>query len=247
MADISSGRRDAVGPVTEVMRSLEAVIAKSPPGHQLPTEAELCRELGVSRTSVRAAIQRLAERGYVSIEVGRGTFVRVPDPRHLSEQLGLLIRLDHDSYWSITEARRVVETEIAGLAAARRTRKNLDAMRKALVGMDQTMRDPNQYAEFDEQYHLAIAAASDNEVLAMFSQQLQAMIRHTRREIFAMVEISPRAQEIHWELYRSIERRAPSDAIDATRRHLEEMEAYVRAMLSIDTDAGVSERTGTQA
>jgi GntR family transcriptional regulator, transcriptional repressor for pyruvate dehydrogenase complex len=231
------------------MRSLEALIAKSPPGHQLPTEAELCREFGVSRTSVRAAIQRLAERGYLSVEVGRGTFVRVPDPRRLSEQLGLLIRLDSNSYWSITEARRVVETEIAGLAAARRTRQNLDAMRDALVGMDQAMKEPDQYAEHDEQFHLAIAAAADNEVLAMFSQQLQVMIRNARREIFSMVEISPRAQEIHWELYRAIERRAPTDAMDATRRHLEEMEAYVRAMLSADsgTDTDLRQRTGTRA
>jgi GntR family transcriptional regulator, transcriptional repressor for pyruvate dehydrogenase complex len=244
--EITTGRPDALGPVAEVMRSLEALIAKSPPGHQLPTEADLCREFGVSRTSVRAAIQRLAERGHLSVEVGRGTFVREPDPRRLSEQLGLLIRLDRDSYWSITEARRVVETEIAGLAAARRTRQGLDVMRDALVGMDQAMTDPDLYAEHDERFHLAIATAADNEVLAMFSQQLQAMIRSARREIFSMVEISPRAQEIHWELYRSIERRAPADAMDATRRHLEEMEAYVRAMLSADSEAGVGSGQSTE-
>ncbi len=58
-----------------------------------------------------------------------------------------------------------------------------------------------------------------------------------RRDIFSLVEISPRAQEIHWEIYRAIERRAPTDAMDATRRHLEEMETYVRRMLSADADA----------
>jgi GntR family transcriptional regulator, transcriptional repressor for pyruvate dehydrogenase complex len=241
--EIPSAKPDAVGPVAEVMRSLESLIAKSPPGHQLPTEAELCREFGVSRTSVRAAIQRLAERGYLSVEVGRGTFVRLPDPRRLSEQLGLLIRLDGDSYWSITEARRVVETEIAGLAAARRTRQALDAMREPLVGMDEAMKDADVYTEHDERFHLAIAAAADNEVLAMFSQQLQAMIRPARREIFSMVDISPRAQEIHWEMYRAIERRAPTDAMDATRRHLEEMEAYVRETLGAGTGDGFEAAT----
>jgi DNA-binding FadR family transcriptional regulator len=243
--DLQAARAENSGPVAEVLRSLEAIIEDSPPGHRLPTEAELCRAFGVSRTSVRAAIQRLAERGYLSVEVGRGTFVRQPDPHRLSEQLGVLVKLDRDSYWSITEARRVVETEIAGLAAARRTLQGLETMRAALAGMDEAMKDPGRYAENDERFHLAIAWAADNEVLAMFSQQLQAMIRPARRDIFALVEISPRAQEIHWEIYRAIERRAPTDAMDATRRHLDEMETYVRRTLS--TDAGEQPAAGGRA
>jgi len=242
VADIEAVQADGSGPVAEVLRHLEAIIAESPPGRRLPTEAALCREFGVSRTSVRTAIQRLAERGYLSVEVGRGTFVRQPDPRRLSEQLGVLVKLDADSYWSITEARRVVETEIAGLAAARRTVQGLEAMRDALAGMDGAMRDAQRYADNDERFHLAVAGAADNEVLAMFSRQLQAMIRPARSEIFAIVEISPRAQEIHWEMYRAIERRAPSDAMDATRRHLDEMETYVRRMLG--AGAGAQEIPG---
>src|SRR5437879_2836093 len=106
--------------VDEVLQRLQAMIVSMPPGAQLPTELELCAQMGVSRTSVRAVVQRLAERGVVSVEVGRGTFVRKPDTQRLSEQLGLLVQLDRDSYWRVTEARRIVETQIAGLAAARR-------------------------------------------------------------------------------------------------------------------------------
>ena len=73
-----------------------------PPGTRLPTEQELCVRLGVSRTSIRAAVQRLAERGVVSVEVGRGTFVRQPDTQRLSEQLGLLVRLDRDGAYDVT-------------------------------------------------------------------------------------------------------------------------------------------------
>lgn len=222
------------GPVSTVLCSLEAIIADTPVGERLPTEAELCRQFGVSRTSVRAAIQRLAERGRVSVEVGRGTFVRAPDTQLLAEQLGLLVRLDRDSYWSITEARRVVEKELAGLAAARRSDPALHAMKRALSDMDGAMTDPEAFTRSDERFHLAIADAAGNDVLAMFSQQLQAMIRSARKDIFALIEISPRAQEIHWEIYRAIERRSPTDAMNATHRHLEEMESYVRRMLSVD-------------
>lgn len=236
-------RSEPADTVTAVVRGLTELIQKLTPGSQLPTEAELCREFGVSRTSVRAAIQRLADRGYLSVEVGRGTFVRTPDPRDLSEQIGLLVKLDADSFWSVTEARRVIETEIAGLAAARRTRRSLEEMRESLIGMDGSMGDAEKYAEFDEQFHLQIAAAADNEVLTMFSQQLQVMIRSARRDIFSMVDISPRAQEIHWEIYRAIERRAPTDAVDATRRHLEEMEMYVQSKLSAQSESSFDKRS----
>jgi GntR family transcriptional repressor for pyruvate dehydrogenase complex len=176
-------------------------------------------------------MQRLAERGRVSVEVGRGTFVRQPDTQRLAEQLGLLVQLDRSSYWQITEARRMIETQTAALAAARRTDAQLEAMREALTAMDASMTDIEGFAGGDERFHLAIAAAADNEVLAMFNQQLQAMIRGTRREVFSVIEISPQAQEYHWTIYRAIERRAPSEAMAAVNGHLEEMEDYVRRAL----------------
>jgi GntR family transcriptional repressor for pyruvate dehydrogenase complex len=218
--------------VDEVLQRLEAMIVGMAPGSQLPTEQELGAQLGVSRTSIRSAVQRLAERGVVSVEVGRGTFVREPDTQRLSEQLGLLVRLDRDSYWQITEARRIVEVQVAGLAAARRGEAHLESMQAALEIMDSSMKDSDRFAEGDEEFHLAIAGAADNEVLAMFSQQLQAMIRAARHEIFSVIEISPRAQEYHREIYDGIRRRAPGEAMAAAARHLDEMESYIRRMLA---------------
>jgi GntR family transcriptional repressor for pyruvate dehydrogenase complex len=190
-------------------------------------------------------VQRLAERGVVSVEVGRGTFVRQPDTQRLSEQLGLLVRLDRDSYWQVTEARRIVEVQVAGLAAARRDDAHLEAMRAALATMDAAMDDAARFAIGDEAFHLAVSAAADNDVLEMFSQQLQAMIRAARREIFTVIEISPRAQEYHREIYAAVRRKAPGEAMAAAARHLDEMESYIRGMLGRNealSDAHEAER-----
>jgi FCD domain len=100
------------------------------------------------------------------------------------------------------------------------------------------MTDIEGFAAGDERFHLAIAAAADNGILAMFNQQLQAMITGTRREVFAVIEISPRAQEYHWSIYRAIERRAPAEAMAAVNGHLEEMEDYVRRTLRARPGAG---------
>nr|WP_297429037.1 GntR family transcriptional regulator [uncultured Actinotalea sp.] len=64
-----------------VARELERRVLDGtyPPGSQLPTEPDLCVEFGVSRTTVRAAVGTLQDRGLVSREQGRGTFVRSAD------------------------------------------------------------------------------------------------------------------------------------------------------------------------
>lgn len=64
-----------------VARELERRVLDGtyPPGSQLPTEPDLCAEFGVSRTTVRAAVGTLQDRGLVSREQGRGTFVRSAD------------------------------------------------------------------------------------------------------------------------------------------------------------------------
>src|SRR5438874_90483 len=154
--------------VDDIVQRLEAAITAGAlqPGDQLPPERDLCEQLGVSRTSLRAAVQRLAERGLLSVEVGRGTFVRQPSSRQLSERLALLLRLDEDSYWKITEARHVVETQIAALAASRRGDADLQALRAALEQMDAAMDNALAFVDFDERFHLALAAAAGNEVLA---------------------------------------------------------------------------------
>ena len=54
-----------------------AIISKKiPPGDRLPSELELCSQFGVSRTAVREALRTLSAKGMISIEKGRGIFVK---------------------------------------------------------------------------------------------------------------------------------------------------------------------------
>ena len=100
-------------------------------GDKLPTEAEIMGEFGVSRTVVREAISKMQAAGLVQTRHGVGTFVSGPsdasnfriDPEQIATVRDVI---------AVLELRISLETEAAGLAAARRTEENLAALRQAL-------------------------------------------------------------------------------------------------------------------
>jgi DNA-binding FadR family transcriptional regulator len=130
-----------------------------PPGHKLPSEAELIEEFGVSRTVIREAVTRLRAEGLVETFQGRGSFVlAVPEPTSFTVE-SAAIRTQHDVL-DMVDFRIGVECEAAALAAARITadsRATVDAALEAFVSAA-----PEQAVEADFLFHRAVAAASGN-------------------------------------------------------------------------------------
>lgn len=162
---------DTAAPLSRRPRSLTADVVQAlgdriregrlPAGQKLPREADLMDEFGVSRTVVREAISRLQAAGMVETRHGIGTFVlglgdagsfRIP-----ADQLATL-----QEVIAVLELRIAVETEGAGLAAARRTEDNLSAMRSALAAFASAVEAGRDAVGPDFQLHLEIARASQN-------------------------------------------------------------------------------------
>src|ERR687893_47986 len=99
------------------------------PGERLPPERELCARLNVSRTVVREALNLLEARGLISIEHGRGAVVSGGNTDAVRDTLGLILRVRPKALWELLEMRKVLEVEIAGLAAGRAAEEDIDAMR----------------------------------------------------------------------------------------------------------------------
>lgn len=130
-----------------------------PPGHKLPSEAELIDEFGVSRTVIREAVTRLRAEGLVETFQGRGSFVlAVPEPTSFTVE-SATIRTQHDVL-DMVDFRIGVECEAAALAATRMTadaRATVDAALTAFVSAA-----PGHAVEADFLFHRAVAAASGN-------------------------------------------------------------------------------------
>jgi GntR family transcriptional regulator, transcriptional repressor for pyruvate dehydrogenase complex len=130
-------------------------------GSQLPTEARIIAEFGVSRTVVRDAITRLQTEGMVTTKHGIGSFVENQSPdlgfRVKSAQLQSLREVI-----SVLELRIGLETEAAALAAVRRNAENLASMRNSLDRLHSAVSEHKDAVEADYDFHAEIARATQN-------------------------------------------------------------------------------------
>src|ERR1700733_9528054 len=137
------------------------------PGTRMPSERELQRLLGVGRSTVREAMTGLSALGVVDIRHGEGAFV-ARDPAVFGATDEIATALSKGVTRVLLEARRPIETEIARLAALRRTDSDLNALRAILKEHADLMAAHQSAARQAAQFHLLLADSAHNEVLAGF-------------------------------------------------------------------------------
>ena len=221
-------------------------------GAKLPTERALAEQLGVSRTALREAIQKLSSRGILESRVGAGTYVSAPVQAWHEQAVAPLIPLIHDDpqyRYDVLETRQMIEINTAWHAAQRATDKDKDHIRRCFDEMQrhQQSHDAASAARADAQFHLAIAEASHNVVVVQVMRSLFEMVLSTvaqnRRLMF--VHDDPKVLELltrqHHDLMQAIIASEPEQARAVIGEHL----AYVHEKLSqADADAARLERLG---
>jgi GntR family transcriptional repressor for pyruvate dehydrogenase complex len=137
-------------------------------GDKLPPEKELGRSLGVSRSVVREALERLRVLGLVVSHTGRGSFVASRTVR------GPML-LGRYSARDLHDVRSLLESPGAGIAAARRTDADVAALRATVEGLDRCEM-PNEWVRLDALFHVKLAEASRNEVHALLVGYLRDLL-----------------------------------------------------------------------
>ncbi|MBL0085758.1 MAG: FadR family transcriptional regulator [Ideonella sp.] len=153
------------------------------PGDRLPTEAKLALLHGVSRSVVREAVHRIKSRGLLLSRQGSGVFVAA-QPLHRALEFDPAVLGSVSNLLQVLEVRRVMEGEIAALAAERATRTQITALRRALQAIDAASARGEDGVAEDLAFHLAIAEASGNpqfsQLLGFLGQYLREGMRITR-------------------------------------------------------------------
>lgn len=147
--------------IAEQLRTLIAA-GEFLPGSRLPAERDLAKQLGVSRPSVREALIALEVEGWVEVRTGSGVYVL--------DRSGTLTRdtpiaLSEWGPLELIRARRVIEGEIAAIAAAQARRKDINAMRVALAAMVRDADADTVPLDGDRAFHSAIVQCTGNIVL----------------------------------------------------------------------------------
>ena len=182
------------------------------PGDRLPAERELCEHFGVSRTVVREATKALAERGLVDIQPGRGTYVAAVTRDDVTDSIGLYLRFSPHSHDDLIEAREFLEQTVARLAAERAKPENLKKMHKAIESMDVHLDNLDAYINADQDFHVALAEATQNPILVLFTNAMVGLLQEIRQLGFRAGDTMEKGHEDHRRILQAV---AAGDA-DAT-------------------------------
>ena len=145
------------------------------PGDFLGTEKDIAERAGVSRIVARDALRSLQALGVVEIKVGAGGGARIAggNPRLFAEALAVQLSLAGTSVREMMDAQRAIETAAAELAAENATTEDLTRLRELIVEHEATIGDAAAYTRSCLRFHLAVAEASHNRVLAAQLLSLQ--------------------------------------------------------------------------
>ncbi|MGN6702538.1 MAG: FadR/GntR family transcriptional regulator [Burkholderiaceae bacterium] len=213
------------------------------PGDKLPTETANIAAQGVSRTVVREAISSLQAAGLVETRHGIGTFVREAPKKadfHIDPATITTIR----ELLSLLEFRISLETETAGLAAARRTPAQLADIRAALDNFRQNLERGGDTAGADFRFHSQIAAATGNRYFIDIINHLGVSVIPRTRVNTAQLSHDhqssylDRVHREHEDIYEAIARSDSEAARAAMRNHLtNSRERLRRAHEAAEADA----------
>ncbi|UGQ45586.1 FadR/GntR family transcriptional regulator [Massilia endophytica] len=189
------------------------------PGSRLPAERELAAKLNVSRASLREALIALELGGVIEVRGGSGVYVsELPDAADaLAEAAG-------PGPFEVLSARRLIEAEIAAIAARSATDAAIDGILKAVVEMEAHHANKSSNEQADRNFHLAIARATGNSALVgtldyLWSQR--GRLWHKLKEHFQTEELRQETLKDHRRILEAIAAHDPAAARKAMRAHLE--------------------------
>lgn len=203
-------------------------------GDMLPSQDELARTLGISRASLREALNRLTLMGLIEMKHGSGTFVRTARPHDFMNSLSSLLIIDRPSAAELLQARFHVESAVAALAAMNATDEDLDRMRQILERTEREAGagDIDVFIHLDTQFHMAIAEAAKNPVLTKVLEIIWELLPQRIRHLGSPESIAAFLR-YHRAIYEAV---AQHDAVGARQQ----IESHVNYLMKLNEESEVS-------
>jgi GntR family transcriptional repressor for pyruvate dehydrogenase complex len=208
------------------------------PGDRIPSHDDLCKRWGISRTTIREALNKLESLGILTKYQGRGTYINdiTADNMISSSEFGTL--LDRAAVLQLLEARKLVETAIVGLSAERRTMEELEVLQQLLEELEEANRENNHvhYSKADHEFHLFISKMSKNPFLEVMMRNISEPLAIQQMEVISLKpedqkRISDKSQKYHRKIFADIKEGDPQSAKRSMGLHLESVEKFMKKNL----------------
>lgn len=170
-------------------------------GDKIPSEPDLVKTFGVSRNTIREAIQSLIQAGVLESRQGNGTYVM-----SLGRfEANILNKLNNSNIREVNEVRFSLETEIVKFAAQRRTEADLIKLRETLENRHSVKESIKEDSKADVEFHMAIAEACHNTIFIDLYRSISQFISNSIEQRGEFKELNEEFDKLHIELFEAIE------------------------------------------
>jgi GntR family transcriptional repressor for pyruvate dehydrogenase complex len=190
------------------------------PGDKIPPEREFARSLNISRASVRTGIGYLAAMGVMKVRHGVGTFVADGPAEFGKASLGLMGALHGFQSWQMFEARLILESNLAALAAERGKEEHHTALAEEVAEIFANVDNPTDFLIHDVLFHRILSQASGNPILAALMETITSALYDKRRKTVERSTDLRESAEMHRMIYRAIRAHDPTEARKLMEQHL---------------------------
>ncbi|HEV2234611.1 MAG TPA: FadR/GntR family transcriptional regulator [Terriglobia bacterium] len=189
-------------------------------GDKLPSEAGLCKSFHVGRSTLREALKSLAFVGLLRMKAGEGTYVTDGSPTLLGNAFVQGLLKTEKELDDLCEVRFLLELDTVAQCARRGSDQDIQKLQSLVSEMHDAMEQGDRFLSLDLQFHISIADASQNRVLA----QLLRTIRDLLQDVIIKSQKAPGSRELaynqHMEILKAVKQRNPRLARTAMRNHL---------------------------
>jgi len=178
--DISQFSLSRVNLSQQIADHLEEVILSSPTSkvaEKLPGELKLAKQYNVSRPVIREALKLLQERGLITLKNGSGAYITRPENDTVMNAINRIMQVDRIKSDDLTQMREILELSSVDRAVKCITDEQLREMDEILTKFEDKSLPLKERVKLDEQFHIAIAQATGNELLSMFVGVLTSLLR----------------------------------------------------------------------
>lgn len=190
-------------------------------GDYLPPEMELCKQLGIGRSSLREAVKILESQGMVRKRHGVGVMIVNESDKAIKVMLKLMLQRSGTTMEELIEVRYTNEIKTTELASLNATKEDIEEIEKHLEIMRNNLTSTKDYVKADIDFHMSLAKASHNRVFLLILQTIRPLIEEMIQETLKYHHRPENSMKYHEKVFEAIKNKDVQSAVTAMEEHLQ--------------------------